>query len=391
MKRFILLFPLFLSISLLSAQYLWTHQSLPINNRGGMEGADLAQDPWGNTYVFANFTGEIRLDSITVTENGTVSDDGPLILVKYSPDGDVIWAKPVKGKNSNNAHGVATDADGNVYITGEYEQTNSFTLLNFGDGITLTGNASQSIFLAKADSSGSFLWATSILATDEPGTQFVTPKDMEVVGGSIFLTGQVQEPATVNGQIFNTENDGKAQLFLTRYDTAGNFQWFKHTNKAGRFGTADGQYMRLAPNNTLYVLGLKGDSIRWEGEVLAQDDMKGQVWINLDLDGNLVWAESGAAFSRVPQQPQPFGVDDASNVYFAIRTEGTSFVGDTSFFAEAQRYLVSYTSSGQRRFARPAYTSSTGITLESVVTSPGGVSYVFGKYVGEGLIIGQES
>jgi hypothetical protein len=41
-----------------------------------------------------------------------------MFIVKYAPSGNVVWAKTIGDVDGEIGHGIATDANGNVYVTG---------------------------------------------------------------------------------------------------------------------------------------------------------------------------------------------------------------------------------------------------------------------------------
>ena len=70
------------------------------------------------------------------------------------------WAKSFTAKVSATPDRlIATDASGNLYITGRFQGT-----VDFDPGVAtfnLTSNGSYDVFIQKMDSSGNFLWAKS--------------------------------------------------------------------------------------------------------------------------------------------------------------------------------------------------------------------------------------
>ncbi|MGH7194094.1 MAG: hypothetical protein ACREJM_11285, partial [Candidatus Saccharimonadales bacterium] len=82
-------------------------------------------------------------------------------VYKYAPVGALAWTTPYNtiaaGFGSNSKEGIAVDAAGDIYITGSF-----FGTATFGS-TTLTGSTkTPSIFLAKLDSAGNYLWAESL-------------------------------------------------------------------------------------------------------------------------------------------------------------------------------------------------------------------------------------
>ena len=68
----------------------------------------------------------------------------------------------VQGGNEDVTSGnaVATDAAGNVYVAGTFEDT--LTLGSGADTLTLTGNGSSDGFVAKYSAGGALIWAQAL-------------------------------------------------------------------------------------------------------------------------------------------------------------------------------------------------------------------------------------
>ncbi len=104
-------------------------------------------DNSGNVYVVGSFASTtITFGAITLTNaSGGIAD---LFIVKYDPNGNVIWAKSAGGASTDYASAIAIDNNNNVCIAGSFSSAS----LAFGP-ISITNNTSGSsdIFLAKFD------------------------------------------------------------------------------------------------------------------------------------------------------------------------------------------------------------------------------------------------
>jgi Beta-propeller repeat len=67
---------------------------------------------------------------------------------------ELFWAKSPTG--SAQGFGIAVDSSGNSYVTGTYAVTTTFA-----PGVTLTAVNLNDLFVAKYDSAGTAVWATS--------------------------------------------------------------------------------------------------------------------------------------------------------------------------------------------------------------------------------------
>ncbi|MEP7171304.1 MAG: SBBP repeat-containing protein, partial [Bacteroidota bacterium] len=73
-------------------------------------GTDIAVDANGNSYIVGNYSSNIIFGSITLLLNGTLNSD--IFVVKYDPNGNVLWARGAGGLQDENATSIAIDANG---------------------------------------------------------------------------------------------------------------------------------------------------------------------------------------------------------------------------------------------------------------------------------------
>ncbi|WP_438001744.1 SBBP repeat-containing protein [Sorangium sp. So ce185] len=92
-------------------------------------------------------------DGGSTGEGGTGGDGGSTGEGGSGGDGDLEWARGAGGPGTDEGRGIASDAAGNLYITGFFSGT-----VDFGDG-PLTSAGQEDIFLVKLDPSGTLLWS----------------------------------------------------------------------------------------------------------------------------------------------------------------------------------------------------------------------------------------
>jgi hypothetical protein len=111
----------------------------------------LAVDGAGNILYGGIFTGTVRFGSTTLTSKG--SQDG--FLAKLDPDGNLLWARTVvASKGMSSVQAVALGSDGQITIGGDFSDTATF------GSSSLTAKGKSDLFVARLDGAGDLLWVT---------------------------------------------------------------------------------------------------------------------------------------------------------------------------------------------------------------------------------------
>lgn len=118
----------------------------------------IALDPSGNVIVAGAFNGGTDFDPGpgVFTLNSIAID---AFVLKLNPAGSFVWARRFGGSNNNStwAFAVATDANSNIYTTGQFEGTADFDPAAAVFNLTAIGIWSDS-FISQLSPGGSFIW-----------------------------------------------------------------------------------------------------------------------------------------------------------------------------------------------------------------------------------------
>lgn len=246
MKTFIYAFSMMLvSAAGLSQSYSW-------GGRFGGDGEDVVLkmhvDATGNVFTTGYFTLTSDFDISDGVFELTGGDFYEAFVQKTDKNGNFVWAKRFGGDSFDNGTDVTTDAAGNVYITGVYQETADF---DPGEGeFILTSTGGLDVFVVKLDPNGNFVWAKSMggteyeesaaIGTDALGNIYVSGY---FFGEMNFDPGQSETSLTPLGW-----SDG----FVTKLHPDGTFVWAK------QFGGDDFDLaldMKVMPAGDLYFTG----------------------------------------------------------------------------------------------------------------------------------------
>ena len=141
------------------------------------------------------------------------------IPVSCSEDG---WARTWGGPGRNECLGLAVDAEGNSFITGYYAKTTDF---NPGHLIEeYTSNGQWDIFLSKFDIHGNLEWVRTLGGIYSDVGNSVALDDY----GFCYVTGYFQDSVDFDpgdGVEIHTAVEGGTEVFVSKYDTSGNYCW----------------------------------------------------------------------------------------------------------------------------------------------------------------------
>src|SRR6185369_6119117 len=82
----------------------------------------VTSDSAGNVIVVGSFKGAVTAGTYSFTSAG--NNDG--YIIKYTPAGDLVWARQVGGAGADNIKSVAVDSAGDVVVVGNFGGTAQF-------------------------------------------------------------------------------------------------------------------------------------------------------------------------------------------------------------------------------------------------------------------------
>lgn len=248
----------------------------PTNVMASYYGTGIGLDQNNNIYITGSFDGTAVFGENSSLARLTADSVSDIFIASYDSEGNLRWVKSAGGSENDTAQSIAVDSNGNSYITGFYTGNATFAKGDPNETQLLASNSRyQSIFLAKYNSIGDFLWV--VQATNggfSEGRTIGIDKD-----GNVYVGGTFKSTLTLGNAITLELKDvyGNSQdIFLASFDYAGNIRWAKTI--AGNSGDLITS-LDLKNDGTCYIAGNFTKNTTF-GE--------GQSEIILDLDDNLV-------------------------------------------------------------------------------------------------------
>ncbi|MBL7798333.1 MAG: hypothetical protein JNJ90_17695 [Saprospiraceae bacterium] len=184
---------------------------------------------------------------------------------------------------------IATDASGNVYMTGYYGNTADF---DPGPGAAnLTSTGASDIYIAKYDAAGNYLWAKSVGgASSDVGYGIALD-----AAGNVYITGFFEGTADFDpgAGTANRTSTGTQDIFIAKYDGSGNYLWAK---SVGGTESDTGYGLAVDAGGNVCVTGYFINSVDFDpGPGTANLTGLGlyETFIaKYDASGNYLWAKS---------------------------------------------------------------------------------------------------
>ncbi|HYV55461.1 MAG TPA: T9SS type A sorting domain-containing protein [Chitinophagaceae bacterium] len=248
-----------------------------VNQGGSANDYDRANitvnDNSGNVYVSGQYTDTAVFSSDTIIS----SSYEDIFLAKYDANGNLTWIKSVGGYNIDFSSSLAIDNNNNIYMTGVNYGTAVF------DTITLNNFSGPNAFVAKFDSAGNVQWAMAIGSTDwdEGG-------GIAVQNNNLYITGTFSLSVVMGSTTLTSL--GQRDFYLAKLDLNGNYLWAR---SAGSIQIDAGGSLAVDALGNIFVTGIFYDDITIGTTTLINQGDFDMFLAKYDDAGNLLWAKSG--------------------------------------------------------------------------------------------------
>jgi hypothetical protein len=288
-------------------------------------GNSCATDASGNVYLAGYTESETGISFGGFQANyGSFTD---AFLVKFTANGERVWATYYGGENFDSGESCTTDANGNVYLSG-YTQSTAGIAAN---GHQMTFGGVGDAFVAKFGANGARIWGTYYGgSTIDVGKSCVIDRD-----GNVYLSGSASSTSAiaVNGHQ-NSYGGGVYDAFLVKFNSDCIRQW------ATYYGGSDYDFCHsscIDASGNIYLAGYTksasniaaGGYQNTHGGTLLHDAFL----VKFNGNGIRQWG----TYAGGPQEDMAYSciADFSGNVFIAGRTDndaGISRLGHQNIF-----------------------------------------------------------
>lgn len=329
-------------------------------------GSAIAYDKSGNILLAGSFSGTINLGGTTLTSAGM--DDA--FVAKFTPAGQLLWAKRFGDGQVQVASGIGADANGNVYVTGNFKGS-----INFGgSALNANGTLFTDIYLAKLTSDGNHVWSKHF------GDEYVqTARGLAVdAAGNAILVGSFQ--LTVNFGGGNLMSAGAFDGFVAKYDTAGAHQWSR------KYGNEADQYVRsvaLDATGNVYVSGDAAGAIDFGGGAMSATSNPSAFVAKLDSLGNATWAKLSNGTMAGNAKGNAVAVGPNGDVVVGGNFKGTFDMGGEPVenLGTDDAFVTLYSAAGVHKYTQ-TYGDGESQSATGVAIASNGEVFVGGNFSG---------
>ncbi len=209
-------------------------------------------------------------------DNYTVSNissgTNDMFLTKLNPDGFIFWANRMGGAGNESGNGLFTDQSDNIYVTGGFDSPSISTA-----GTVLTNAGSGDIFISKYNPFGVAMWAESIGSEGIETSYGISGDNI----GNIYISGSFSSSA-LNFGTNSLQNAGYYDLFLANLhsDNLTDIPSLENESELLVYpNPTNGTFTILIPENTNEILIMNTETQLVRKEYIA----RGQTRLDLNL------------------------------------------------------------------------------------------------------------
>lgn len=339
----------------------------PANSSSESQINDFLSDSDGNMYICGSFQDTVTLGGEVIVPRG-IQD---LFVAKLDTSGEAIWVLTGGGfstsprLNNDIAYELLMDAQGDLYVTGEFKSNNT---IFFGDTSFVKSSIYNMVFIAKVSSSGETDWLRPINGILDGLSRH--PKMAFDTQGNLFFAGNFKNTISFGNDTLNYPNE--QEIFISSIDPDGTVNYLSYAD-----GTGWVDDFEINEQNEFIFTGKYSSSPTVIGDsvfILAPGTEAGFIY-KLDQQRNFAWAKRveslhSAIFHEIETDP-------LGNIYAFLMFRESVSIEDTTLLPTCSTFrcglLMKLTANGD---------------LEWVNSGPDILSFMSVTYTPETKLIG---
>jgi hypothetical protein len=173
-----------------------------------------------------------------------------IFVVKYNRQGELVWAISFGSLGSDAGTDLWVDASGNVYVTGVFVAEMDADPSPAIWNLFAVDN--NDLFLSKFDSNGELQWAFNVGSPNFERGRALTGDP----AGDVYVLAEIKgvcdfDPGPGVANVSNF-GSGDAEMVIAKYNSAGEYQW---ASRMGGTGSDTGRDIEFAASGHVYVSG----------------------------------------------------------------------------------------------------------------------------------------
>ena len=216
-----------------------------LGGNGNDIGNGIAVDAADNAYVIGS-TSSTNFPTANPLAGASAGGQDVFVTKMNAAGNALVYSTYLGGSGTDYGYGIAVDADGNAYVTGETDSTNFPTASPFQAANRGNGNA----FVTKLNATGNALIYSTYLggSTGDMGAAIAVDAT-----GNAYVTGSAYSTDFPTVNPFQASSGGSYDAFVTKLNAAGNA--LVYSTHLGGSGTDYGQGIAVDAEGNAYVVG----------------------------------------------------------------------------------------------------------------------------------------
>jgi len=275
-----------------SGTHQWSRRIGSINDDFGY---GIVVDSSGNIVVTGSFKGQVDFGGVTLQGYYTSLET---FVAKYSATGTLLWAKNFVNTGDDVGYSIATDASGNIFMTGYFSGK-----IDFGGGL-LSNAGLYDIFVVKLSPAGLHQWSKRFGSTSNDLGYGIAVDG----SGNVAVTGVFHGTVDFGGGSI----DGWQDIFVAKYSGASGAHMWSRSFGGSSSDVVNG--ITVDGSGDVVLTGYFSYSADFGGGPVSSLNNSQDIFVAKysGIDGDYIWAKSfGSTSNEVGYGIATDGYDDS--------------------------------------------------------------------------------